>query len=74
MVSYLTPVGSAVALPLPIEDVLGRAAVDGVALEVGSEPAGRIVVEEALRLLEALPLVPRHAGVGEFRVEVVEEL
>ena len=42
--------------------------------EVRAEPPGRVVVEEALRLLEALALVPSQAGVRQLGVEVVEEL
>ena len=74
ILAYLTPVSRAVPFSLGVEDVLGRAAVDGVALEVRAEPAGRFVVKEALGLLEALPLVAGQARVGQLGVEVIEEL
>ncbi len=71
---YLTPVSGALSLLLPVEDVFRRTAVHRVALKIGTEPASRVVVEEALRLLEPLALEPGQAGVGQLGIQVVEEL
>ncbi len=73
-VNYLTPVSGALPPALPVEYVLRCSAVDWVTLQVWAEPARRVVVEEALRLLEALPLVPRQARVRQLSVQVVKQL